>query len=183
MEISKKTKVALWWQKKVHRKQGQRSSLISVSEGNSIKKILICLPDHRRDYDFVLRFLKSVDNALGPFPTKTLLYMGLTRARAGMGLEMKNESFLYTPQELNSFGLPAKPLLERAAKIKTDMILDLNPEFSPVIASLSLVIKAPFKVGFYTEENKDYYNILLRKRGTDLIDSGFKELHQLLGIK
>lgn len=183
MELSRKTKAALWWQKKVRRKQGRKPSLISVSDEKSIKKIFICLPDHRRDYDFVLRFLKSVDNALGPNPTKSISYMGLTRARTGMGLEMKNESFLYTPQELNSLGLPARPLLERAALIKTDMVLDLNPEFSPVTASLSLFIKAPFKVGFYIEENKDYYNILLRKRGNDMIDSGFKELHQLLGIK
>lgn len=165
------------------KKQISEPSLIAASEGNSIKKILICLPDHRLEYNFFQRFLKSVENALGPYSEKLIFFMGPAKARAGMGLDMKNESVLYTPEDLNRYGLPRTALMERAALIQTDILLDLNSEFSPVNASLSLAVRASFKVGFYTLENKDYYDILLRKRGTDLIDSGFKELHQLLGIK
>lgn len=182
MELSKKIRVALWWDRFRRNRRRMDHPVTISAEGRTINRLIICLPVNRQEYDFSKRFIKSLENALGPFPSMLLKYMGSTEARAGMGLEMRDDFLLYTTQDLNRLGLPSKALSDQAAQLQADALVDLNTEFSPVIASLVAVIPAALKVGFYSERGEYYYNILVRKKGTDLMDSGFKELHQLLGI-
>jgi len=39
------------------------------------------------------------------------------------------------------------------------------------------------KLGFYSEEGESYYNIMVRRKGEELAESGFKEIFQILGIQ
>ena len=39
------------------------------------------------------------------------------------------------------------------------------------------------KLGFYSEEGEKTYNIMIRRKGEDLAESGFKEIFQILGIE
>ena len=61
-------------------------------------------------------------------------------------------------------------------------MLDLNQEFSLFSAALSQIVSAPLRIGFYSKEGKDYYNIMIRRQGEELAESGFKEIFQILGI-
>jgi hypothetical protein len=38
-------------------------------------------------------------------------------------------------------------------------------------------------VGFYSEEGEDYFNVMIRRHGSDLMESGFKEIFQIMGIR
>jgi hypothetical protein len=60
--------------------------------------------------------------------------------------------------------------------------LDLNQEFSPISATLCGEIVAPLKVGFYSDEGDGFYNIMVRRTGAELAESGFKEIFQILGM-
>jgi hypothetical protein len=60
--------------------------------------------------------------------------------------------------------------------------LDLNQEFASASAVISRTVSAPMKMGFYSEEGESYYNIMVRRKGEELAESGFKEIFQILGI-
>ncbi len=183
MELSKKIKFALWWDR-VSDKQKRTPLPVKISrEGRSVSRIVISLPEHRKDYDFAGRFILSLNNALGPYSQKILSFIGSGGTRATMGLEMTREYLLYSPQDLNRMGLPSKALKQEASNLRADVLIDLNTEFSPISAVLVRATNILLKVGFYSELGEYYYNILLQKSGNDIMESGFKELHQLLGIK
>jgi len=38
------------------------------------------------------------------------------------------------------------------------------------------------RIGFYTEESEQYYNILIDRKGSDYIEKGFLNIQQLLGL-
>jgi hypothetical protein len=43
-------------------------------------------------------------------------------------------------------------------------------------------VNAPLKVGFFSDNGENYYNIMIRRHGEELAESGFKEVFQILGI-
>ena len=94
-----------------------------------------------------------------------------------------NDFILYSEEDLNRWGLPGKELVNECEKIKVDALLDLNQEFASASATLSRTITAPMKLGFYSEEGESSYNIMVRRKGEELAESGFKEIFQILGIQ
>ena len=83
---------------------------------------------------------------------------------------------------MNRWRLPDKELILTCNKIKVDAVLDLNQKFSSISATLCGEISAPLKVGFYSDEGEDFYNIMVRTTGEELAESGFKEIFQILGM-
>ena len=63
-----------------------------------------------------------------------------------------------------------------------DAVLDLNQDFSPISATLCAEIIAPIKLGFYSAQGESYYNVMVRRTGEELAESGFKEIFQIIGI-
>ena len=78
--------------------------------------------------------------------------------------------------------MPGKELIWTCQRIKVDAVLDLNQEFAPISATICSKIIAPLKVGFFSDEGENYYNIMIQRYGTDLVESGFKEIFQIMGI-
>ena len=60
--------------------------------------------------------------------------------------------------------------------------LDLNQSFNPISAILCETVNAPLKVGFFSDIGENYYNIMIRRHGEELAESGFKEVFQILGV-
>ena len=88
----------------------------------------------------------------------------------------------YTEEDLNKLGLPDKELISECNQIEVDAVLDLNQDFSPISATLCAEIIAPIKLGFYSAQGEDYYNVMVRRTGEELAESGFKEIFQIIGI-
>ena len=63
-----------------------------------------------------------------------------------------------------------------------DAVLDLNQSFAPVSATICQRVSAPIKMSFYSEDGESYYNIMVRRKGEELAESGFREIFQFLGI-
>ena len=159
------------------------NSLAIKKRGKIPISYLIILPEHATESDLANRFLESMRNALGPRKKRNMKLLGPEIIGNLIDIHEFNDYIFYTDEDLNRWGKPGKELIGACEKIKVDTILDLNQEFAPSSAALSKIISAPMKIGFYSEEGEKIYNIMIRRKGEDLAESGFKEIFQILGIE
>ena len=159
------------------------NSLAIKKRGKIPISYLIILPEHATESDLAKRFLESMRNALGPRKKRNMKLLGPEIIGNLIDIHEFNDYIFYTDEDLNRWGKPGKELIGACEKIKVDTILDLNQEFAPSSAALSKIIRAPMKIGFYSEEGEKIYNIMIRRKGEDLAESGFKEIFQILGIE
>ena len=183
LEISKKTKAALWWNRLGTKKDlGSETMSLSVN-GRRALRFLIILPEHTTQSELAKRFVFSIRNALGPEGVNQIKILGPAIVGNLINLEDFHDFILYTETDLNRWGLPGKELIWSCQRIKVDAVLDLNQEFAPISATICSKIIAPLKVGFFSDQGENYYNIMIQRYGTDLMESGFSEIFQILGIK
>ena len=159
------------------------NSLAIKKRGKIPISYLIILPEHATESDLAKRFIESMRNALGPRKKRNMRLLGPEIIGNLIDIHEFNDYIFYTDEDLNRWGKPGKELIGACEKIKVDTILDLNQEFAPSSAALSKIISAPMKIGFYSEEGEKIYNIMIRRKGEDLAESGFKEIFQILGIE
>tara|TARA_B100001989_G_C24454257_1_gene420721 strand:+ start:202 stop:753 length:552 start_codon:yes stop_codon:yes gene_type:complete len=183
MSQSNTTKAALWWNKLRSRKKLNKTTLSIKRRGKIPMDYLILLPEHATESDLAKRFLDAMKNALGPRKKRNMKLLGPTGIGNLIEINNYNDFILYSEEDLNRWGLPGKELVSECEKIKVDALLDLNQEFASASATLSRTINAPMKLGFYSEEGESYYNIMVRRKGEELAESGFKEIFQILGIQ
>ncbi|SVC45326.1 uncharacterized protein METZ01_LOCUS298180 [marine metagenome] len=183
MELSKKTKAALWWHRLKTKSNLGVDALSLSNEGQTPRRFMIILPEHTTESDLAKRFIYSMRNALGPSGVDQMRILGPAVVGNLMNLGDFHDFILYSETDLNRWGLPGKELMWTCQRIQVDAVLDLNQVFAPVSATLCEKISAPLKVGFYSEEGEGYFNIMVRRQGEELAESGFKEIFQILGIR
>ena len=182
MKQSNSTKVALWWNKLTNRKKQSAKALYISRKGKKLKQFLVILPEHSTESELAKRFLKSMRNAMGPSGSNQVRLLGLESVASLINSDDFHHYIFFTKEDLNRWGMPDKELTFACEKIKVDVLLDLNQEFSSFSAAISRIVSTPLRVGFFTEEGGDYYNIMIRRQGAELAQSGFKEIFQILGI-
>ena len=121
-------------------------------------------------------------NALGPYRAKQIKILGNSVVGNLLEINKFKDFILYTEEDLNKLGLPDKELISECNQIEVDAVLDLNQDFSPISATLCAEIIAPIKLGFYSAQGESYYNVMVRRTGEELAESGFKEIFQIIGI-
>ena len=177
------TKAALWWHRIRTRSKSGSNSLSLKKRGKLPIDFLIILPEHATESDLAKRFLDAMKNALGPRKKRNMKLLGPSGIGNIIEINEFEDYILYTEEDLNRWGLPGKELINICQKIKVDAILDLNQEFATVSATITGTVTAPLKLGFYSEEGEKFYNIMVRRKGEELAESGFKEIFQILGIE
>ena len=177
------TKAALWWHRIRTRSKSGSNSLSLKKRGKLPIDFLIILPEHATESDLAKRFLDAMKNALGPRKKRNMKLLGPSGIGKIIEINEFEDYILYTEEDLNRWGLPGKELINICQKIKVDAILDLNQEFATVSATITRSVTAPLKLGFYSEEGEKFYNIMVRRKGEELAESGFKEIFQILGIE
>ena len=182
MKQSNSTKVALWWNKLTNRRKQGTETLSISRKGKKLKQFLVILPEHSTESELAKRFLKSMRNAMGPSGSNQVRLLGLESVSSLINSDDFHHYIFFTKEDLNRWGMPDKELTFACEKIKVDVLLDLNQEFSSFSAAISRIVSTPLRVGFFSEEGGDYYNIMIRRQGAELAQSGFKEIFQILGI-
>ena len=177
------SKVLQLWQRLRSRGKLGFESLAIKKRGRIPISYLIILPEHATESDLARRFLEAMRNALGPRKKRNMKLLGPAAIGNLIDVNEFNDYIFYSDEDLNRWGNPGKELTNTCEKIKVDTILDLNQEFAAASAALSKIITAPMKLGFYSEEGEKIYNIMIRRKGEDLAESGFKEIFQILGIE
>ena len=182
MNSSNSKKLALWWNRLINRNKRNSQSLFISKKGKTPKQFLIILPEHSTESDLAKRFLRSMRNAMGPAGSNQVRLLGLESVGSLVDSSDFHHYIFFTKEDLNRWGTPDKELTYACEKITVDVVLDLNQEFSLFSAALSKIVSAPLRIGFYSKEGKDYYNIMIRRQGEELAESGFKEIFQIIGI-
>ena len=182
MEESKTTKAAFWWYRFRSKHKRNVKSLSVSTNGKSPDRFLIVLPEHSTESDLAKRFISSMKNALGPKGADQMKILGTTSIGNLLDLTEIHDFILYSEEDLNRWRLPDKELISACNQIEVDAVLDLNQDFSPISATLCAEIIAPIKLGFYSAQGEDYYNVMVRRTGEELAESGFKEIFQIIGI-
>ena len=182
MEQSKITKAALWWHRFRNKNKANNKSLGVSNNGEVPKSFLIILPEHSTEADLANRFISSMKNALGPKRSKQIKILGSSVVGNLLDLNEFHDFILYTEEDLNKLGLPDKELISACNQIEVDAVLDLNQDFSSISATLCAEVPAHLKLGFYSDQGESYYNIMVRRTGEELAESGFKEIFQIIGI-
>ena len=177
------TKAALWWHRITTKKKQSNGSLSLKKRGKIPLSYLIILPEHSTESDLAKRFIFAMKNALGPRKKRNLKIVGPTIIGSLIDISEFDDYILYSEEDLNRWGLPNKELIRTCNDINVDVVLDLNQEFSSASATLTRAVTSPLKLGFYSEEGEKFYNILVRRKGEELAESGFKEIFQILGIE
>lgn len=182
MKQLNKKKAALWWRRLIGKANSNVKSLSLSSKGKTPRKFLIILPEHLTESDLASRFIFAMQNALGPSRSNQIKLLGPNGVGQLLDLDDYQDFILYSEDDLNRWGLPGKELIWTCEKMKVDAVLDLNQAFAPASATLAGAVSAPLKVGFYSEDGEKYFNIMIRRKGADLAESGFKEIFQILGL-
>jgi len=77
LEVSKKTKAALWWKKlRANKNLGSKTMSLST-HGRSALRFLIILPEHTTESELAKRFMLAMRNALGPAGESQIRILGL----------------------------------------------------------------------------------------------------------
>ena len=182
MELSKKTKAALWWHRLKGKDHLSDQSMALSNRGQSPGRFLIILPEQSIESDLARRFVQTMRNALGPMGVNQMRIIGPAQIGNLLDLSDYHDFILYSENDLNRWGLPGKELIWTCQRIQVDAVLDLNQSFAPVSATLCQTVTSKLKIGFYSEDGEAYYNIMVKRKGEELAESGFKEIFQILGI-
>jgi hypothetical protein len=183
LEVSKKTKAALWWKKLRANKNLESKNMSLSTHGRSAHRFLIVLPEHTTESELAKRFMLAMRNALGPAGASQIRILGPANVGNLINMEGFHDFLFFTEADLNRWGLPGKELNWACQRIQVDAVLDLNQAFAPISATICSTVNAPLKVGFFSEEGDQYFNVMIQRHGTELMESGFKEIFQILGIR
>jgi hypothetical protein len=144
--------------------------------------LLVLLPKKPEHSRMARIFIQSLQNAIGSEGRIQVRYIAMRRNLEFIDSSINDRLITYSNEHINRWGLPYKSFLEIVFSSQPDAVIDLNLDFDPVSATIVQQSNAPMRIGFYTEESEQYYNILIDRKGSDYIEKGFLNIQQLLGL-
>lgn len=93
-----------------------------------------------------------------------------------------NSGYYFNKKDLNWFGFPKNDYIAKLMNKEFDIFIDLSLEDIYAIKSISALSKSKFKVGRYSENNKELFDLMIRlKKGKSSIDELSEQIvHYLL---
>jgi len=181
MDLPLKTRMALRWNL-TRKKSNINVGLALRKERYPFSNLLVLLPKKPEHSRMARIFIQSLQNAIGPEGRIQVRYIAMRRNLEFIDSSINDRLITYSNEHINRWGLPYKSFLEIVFSSQPDAVIDLNLDFDPVSATIVQQSNAPMRIGFYTEESEQYYNILIDRKGSDYIEKGFLNIQQLLGL-
>ncbi len=181
MDLPLKTRMALRWNLS-REKSNSNVGLALRKERYPFSNLLVLLPKKPEHSRMARIFIQSLQNAIGPEGRIQVRYIAMRRNLEFIDSSINDRLITYSNEHLNRWGLPYKSFLEIVFSSQPDAVIDLNLDFDPVSATIVQQSNAPLRIGFYTEESEQYYNIMIDRKGSDYIEKGFLNIQQLLGL-
>ena len=163
-------------------KSNSNVGLALRKERYPFSNLLVLLPKKPEHSRMARNFIQSLQNAIGPEGRIQVRYIAMRRNLEFIDSSINDRLITYSNEHLNRWGLPYKSFLEIVFSSQPDAVIDLNLDFDPVSATIVQQSNAPMRIGFYTEESEQYYNIMIDRKGSDYIEKGFLNIQQLLGL-
>lgn len=181
MDLPLKTRMALRWNLS-RKKSNSNVGLALRKERYPFSNLLVLLPKKPEHSRMARIFIQSLQNAIGSEGRIQVRYIAMRRNLEFIDSSINDRLITYSNEHINRWGLPYKSFLEIVFSSQPDAVIDLNLDFDPVSATIVQQSNAPMRIGFYTEESEQYYNILIDRKGSDYIEKGFLNIQQLLGL-
>jgi hypothetical protein len=181
VDLPLKTRMALRWNLS-REKSNSNVGLALRKERYPFSNLLVLLPKKPEHSRMARIFIQSLQNAIGPEGRIQVRYIAMRRNLEFIDSSINDRLITYSNEHLNRWGLPYKSFLEIVFSSQPDAVIDLNLDFDPVSATIVQQSNAPMRIGFYTEESEQYYNIMIDRKGSDYIEKGFLNIQQLLGL-
>jgi|TARA_B100001079_G_scaffold269475_1_gene281767 hypothetical protein len=181
VDLPLKTRMALWWNRPREKTNGPVGLAIR-KERYPITNLLVLLPKKPEHSHMARMFIQVLQNAMGPEGRLQIRYIAIRRNLEYVDSSINDRLITYSKEHVNRWGLPHKSFLDLIFTSQPDAVIDLNLEFDPFTVAIAQHSNAPMRIGFYTEEGEKYYNILIKRKGSDYIEKGFLNIQQLLGL-
>jgi len=180
VDLPVKTRMALWW----NRQKGKDANLkLALSdERDSISSVLVILPKNPEHSAMARIFIQSLQNAIGPDGRMHVRFVTLRQNLEYIDSAINDRLITYSTEHVNRWGLLNKSFLDNVFSDQPHAVIDLNRDFDPISASIVQQSMAPLRIGFYTEEKEEYYNILIDGKDENYMDKGYQNIQQLLGL-
>ena len=178
MKIPTRTKALLMWRKLQKKKSEQIPTLSLSQNGESLKALLVFLPDNIEDARIMSHFIKSLTGNVAAH------FICHEKVKHVFPDELQGNIITFSDKEINWWGIISEnSFKERVKKIKMDALIDLNLKDYFLYHELSCSIQSPLKIGFNTYGSDDYYNIIIDHQKGDFLEKSFDNLNQILGLK
>ena len=158
-----------------------KSPKVSISkEGKGVKSVLFLLPESIQEAKLA-HYLVKVDNIE---PGYTFGYVCNEKSKNYYPNSSNVKFMTYRDIDLNYFGtIKSKELLDHIKSINYDALVDLNTNFCAATSMLAFEINSKLKIGFDSIIANKIYTIVLEQNQEGFLESNFKMIKRLLGIR
>ncbi len=136
------------------------------------KSVLFCLPASAPDA--ARRLIEHFCRSHADWKT-TVVAFGETPS-----LNSSSEVISISPEELNWYGKPKAVAVQRAARQRYDLAIDLSIPYDFTLLALIWSIDAELRVGFHDPRREPFYSFLFRPHSETAPETAYSELLRYL---
>jgi len=133
------------------------------------QSILIILPTEYNAAIAAGKSLQFLETELSRMNVTYVDFLNLPRTKQEFAFF---DTIFFSPSDKNRFGIPKEEFLRKVKKKKYDVALDLNCNFELAPAYICKSSNAVYRVGFFYQQSKPFYNIFFNATKRD------SKLHQ-----
>ncbi len=141
------------------------------------RRALLILPRSESEFDLALdlhkRFLKQ-------FPNLSSLYLVHEEFKSKLPAPMREKAITITQDDITTFGIPKRTLINRLAKDKFDLIIDLNSTYDQVSTFLVSKLDAVLRICLSHPNRDKFYNFLIRTSDQTPVNKRYDHLLRYL---
>ena len=178
MEISWRNKAGFWLKSKKI-KPGKYNEIMTLGSSHSQElNILILLPRSPVAVRIVKYFLKAVTSS-----SANLHFICFESVYDAFEPSVRENLILFKESDLDKWGLPSEDFIKTVFSDDFNAIVNLDPQFDPVMSAFMINAPVPIRIGFNSENSEILYNHLLSvSKNSGFIESGYLSIKKLLGL-
>lgn len=177
MKIYLRNKAGFWLKSK-KRKQDTAMPMVLASAHEITMNILILLPRSPVAVRIVKYFLKEIAQE-----SATLKFICFESVYDAFEPNIRGNIMVLKKSLLDFWGLPNDSFVSEVFSEKFNAVVNLDPQFDPVMASIVIGAPVPIRIGFDSDNGSFLYNNLLRvSKDSGFVESGYLAIKKLLGL-
>ena len=179
MKQSFKTGLLIWYKKRKDTHQNTPIHLNLTDKGLGISSVLVILPNSWPEIRLIEHFFKSLFDDNKKIRVK---YCCQQQFASNLDERFRSNLTTYSQVDCDRFGFPLAGFIKQIFIQKYDAVIDMNFGYNIFSSWLTRKSNAPIRIGFNSDFADDFYNIVLDKSETSLIEKGFNNIQKVLGI-
>lgn len=151
-------------QKQLKSYKNRRAKVTNLKDAKSIA--LLFKVNGKTDYLQVQKFSRYLKEEFGTRKIFTLGYWDDKKENPDY-LKVSIGFDFFTRKDLDWKGIPNVPVVDNFLQEQFDILVDMNDYYNVPLRYVMLKAKAGLKVGRYSDENKDFFDLMLASNDSD----------------